>query len=126
MILTIHSRRIKLCGLSITLTEIISGVVAKSGYTMPRAWIEKTTTQRVKEWAFSLLKSHDVVFVGYRQHEGYPVVAEIEVMDADRLRFKSDLDKALRIIMIAPGAPIDDPDLDFEIDDIIFHVECYD
>ena len=57
---------------------------------------------------------------------GYPVVAEIEVMDADRLRFKLDLDKALRIIMFAPGAPIDDPDLDFEIDDIIFHVECYD
>ena len=93
---------------------------------MPRVWIEKTTTQRVKEWAFSLLKSHDVVFVGYRQHEGYPVVAEIEVMDADRLRFKPDLDKTFRIIMFAPGAPIDDPDLDFEIDDILFHVECYD
>ena len=94
---------------------------------MPIAWFEKTTTTRVALWAFNRLKSGNVLFSGERQREGYPVVAEIPVDDDDIKRFAPDLDEAVTIIMFAPGAGIiDDPDADFEIGDITFHVEYVD
>ena len=92
---------------------------------MPTTWIEKNPSQRVKEWAFGKLNSGDILFAADREKQGYPTVAEISVTPADKKRFRSHLDNALSIIMFAPGqGPIDDPDENYSIDEITFHVEC--
>ena len=92
---------------------------------MPTSWIEKNTTVRVKQWAFNHLKYGDMVFAVDRQKDGYPVVAEVLVSDKDMERFEPDLDKAVTVIMFAAGARrIDASDTDFDIGDIVFHVEC--
>ena len=94
---------------------------------MQTTWIEKNTTTRVKKWAFNHLKYGDMVFAADRQKDGYPVVAEVLVSDKDMERFKPDLDKAVTVIMFAAGARrIDAPGADFDISDIVFHVECCD
>jgi hypothetical protein len=85
---------------------------------MPISWIEKNISFQVKVWAFDLFKSGEVLFSGDR--------AEIEVSDEDVERFKPDLEKAVPVIMFSQGVPIDDPDYDFQIEEIEFLIECCD
>ena len=94
---------------------------------MPNVWIEKNTTARVKEWAFNLFKQGAFSLAGGRQPDGYPVVAEIPVSNDDIKRFAPALDKAVTVIMFHKDLkPIDDPDADYDFNEIVFHVECCD
>ncbi len=93
---------------------------------MPRAWIEKNVSQKIKLWAFDRLHIKDVLFATNRDKQGFPTVAEIPVSDANDEKFH-EFQKVTTVIMFAPGvAAIDDPDYDFKLDDIQFFLEYCD
>ena len=54
-------------------------------------------------------------------------MAEIPVSDDDIKRFAPALDKAVTVIMFHKDLkPLDDPDADYDFNEIVFHVECCD
>ena len=93
---------------------------------MPISWIEKNTSFRVKQWAYDLFKSGEVLFSGVRGKQGIPVVAEITVTDEDVKNLTPDLNKAITIIIFSEGISIDDPSYDFQIEELEFRIKCVD
>lgn len=86
----------------------------------------KNTSFRVKQWAYDLFKSGEVIFSRNIDKQGFPVVAEITVTDEDVKNYAPDLDKAITIIIFSEGISIDDPSYDFQIEELEFRIECID
>ena len=88
--------------------------------------IKPLTNEKAKDWAYDYLVKGDVLWAGDRQREGYPIVAEVPLDDADRKRF--DLPRADTIIMhnVDKSKAIDEPGTTYPIEDIVFDVLFYD
>ena len=92
---------------------------------MPAGWIERLKGEGIKQWAYDKLVAGDVVFVSDRFKQGFPVVAEIQLTEADVKRFVG-IEKGVTIIMRCKdkSKAIDDPHAQFSFNEISFHLEC--
>ncbi|MGD9173318.1 MAG: hypothetical protein PVF29_04105 [Desulfobacterales bacterium] len=92
---------------------------------MPAGWIERLKGEGVKKWAYDKLVAGDVIFVGDRCKQGFPVVAEIQLADDDVKRFVG-IEKGVTIILCAEDRSKDiaDPQQQLLFDEIKFYLEC--
>ena len=91
---------------------------------MPAGWIQKLEGEGIKQWAYDKLLAGDVVFIGDRIKQGFPVVAEIHLSDHDR-RWFAGFEKGVAIIMHHKdkSKAIDTGD-SYSFDEIAFYLEC--
>ena len=96
---------------------------------MTEPQFKKIDSVRVKKWTYNRYKKGDVTYSDERQGQKYPMEAVIKLTDDDIQRFSPELDKCVAIRIHHRGLlhkPIDDIDVRYPIDELIFELESVD